>query len=628
MRSAALVFGLAGAFFGLVAAATVTWLDAGELGAAAWELSIAHPPGFPVFTQLHGLVMHLIPLGDAGLRGALASGLVGAAALACLTAAGRALGVGTLAATAGALAVGASGLFALHATTIEVYTGAAAFVAAGLWLGLRLQQTGDRRLALALGLLVGLAAGQHAELRLFVGLLLIPIAQALRRSDRRATARTLAWALGFAVLGGLCVLSLPLRSAADPWRDWGNPETLGALWDHLWGRSIRLAYADEVGTLRLEDAQLFLGQLWAASPPLVVLGLGGLLVGIRRPGVPLIALVWLVDVLYATAINPMGLRDAQNGVPGLCALGLGVALALHALERVPGRLGGVAPWLGALTLILGLEPALSAAGSDRAAAQVLAAAADEAPPEALVLVASDNFASIFAFGQVAEGLRPDLAVVVRQHVGRGSSVGPVARRLPAALVGWHPGAGLGDLTRLTDGWPVRWEWARGLDAERAPPDLGPIFPWFGRGQRDTNAFPAALAALVERGERLTDHQSFRALASLAVDLGRWRQPRSPTGARAAFAMAVALEGDERAPRLELARLELQTGDPAGARARLDTLLAEQPEDAEALGLRGVVRANAGDLAGATEDWIAALALDAEQPEARVGLATLRRRSAP
>ena len=76
MKGALVAAGLAGAFFGLFAAAGLTWLDAGELGAAAWELGIAHPPGFPVFTQLHGLVMHLVPFGDAAFRGALASGLL------------------------------------------------------------------------------------------------------------------------------------------------------------------------------------------------------------------------------------------------------------------------------------------------------------------------------------------------------------------------------------------------------------------------------------------------------------------------------------------------------------------------------------------------------------------------
>jgi hypothetical protein len=640
------VFALAGVCFGLCAAGALTWLDAGELGAAAFELGIAHPPGFPVHAQLHALVMHALPLGSAAFRGAFASGLLGAVALAFLAAAARRLGVAPAAATLGALAAGTSSLFALHATTIEVYSGLALFTTAGLWLTLRLR-AGDGRDALALGLLVGLAAGHHAELRLFVLLLVPAFIQGLRRGGTGR--RQMIFSLGFAVLGGLCVLYLPLRSATEPWRDWGNPQTLGALWDHLWGRSIRLAYADQVGGLRVEDAQTFLGQLWTANPALLVLGLGGLLHSIRRPGVAFVALLWLVDLVYAASINPMGLRDLQNGVPGLCCLGLGCALSLDALRRVQ-RWGRGALVAGIIAILLGIsqgpggceaepgetisqgpggceaEPggtispvALWEARRDPGVAALLDAAADEAPAEALALVASDHLAAGFAFTQVVEGQRPDLAVVVRQHVARRSSVGPVAARLPAALEGWRPGAELAQLTHLRDGWPVRWEWSLGLDAQVAPA-LGPVFPWFGTGPAQDATFLPALAALAER---VTTPFSKRALAGVAADLGRWRQPRSPAGAGEAYAVSVALAPAPDITR-ELARVELQQGRMAPARDLLDALLAETPEDPVALGLRGVARANLGDLPGAAADWQAALALDPTQPEAQAGLMQLRR----
>ncbi|MEZ4466727.1 MAG: hypothetical protein R3F43_20340 [bacterium] len=157
--------------------------------------------------------------------------------------------------------------------TIEVYSGAACWVAATLWLGLRLRARGDGRDALALGLLVGLAAGHHAELRLFV----VAAAPAALLAGRRRP-RDLGLVAAFAVLGALCWPICP-RSAAEPWRDWGNPETLGALWDHFWGKSIRAAYGAELGHLRAADVTTFVGQLWAASPALLVVGLAGLVVG-------------------------------------------------------------------------------------------------------------------------------------------------------------------------------------------------------------------------------------------------------------------------------------------------------------------------------------------------------------
>ena len=46
-------------FFISFMAPSVTSNDAGELGAAAFELGVAHPPGFPVFTiLLNGLIQN------------------------------------------------------------------------------------------------------------------------------------------------------------------------------------------------------------------------------------------------------------------------------------------------------------------------------------------------------------------------------------------------------------------------------------------------------------------------------------------------------------------------------------------------------------------------------------------
>ena len=44
----------------------------------------------------------------------------------------------------------------------------------------------------------------------------------------------------------LTVLSLPLSSVRGPARDWGNPETFGALVEHLQARSIVEAYAERI----------------------------------------------------------------------------------------------------------------------------------------------------------------------------------------------------------------------------------------------------------------------------------------------------------------------------------------------------------------------------------------------
>lgn len=654
--------------FGLEAAPGLTWLDAGELGAAAWELGVAHPPGFPVFATLHKLVMLLLPIGDVAFRGNLASGLLAAVAVGLTAAAARALGCRAGAAVGGAGLTALSGIYLLHAGTIEVYSGAAAFTALLLLAWARHRASGDARWAAALGLCAGLALGHHAELRLFAALLVVA---ALAGRGRRRLLVPLALA---GIAGALCVAYLPLRAAAEPWRNWGAPASLEALWHHLMGTRIRLAYADRFGHFSTDDLLLFAEQVFTAGPLLVVLGLPGLVGLARRPGGWAVAAVGLLDLGYATALNPMGLVDLQNGVPLLVVLGLGTAMtadgALARLEGGPRRWAGPAVAAGVvLAGALWALPHLGRTANDRGLPALLAAGADRLPPEALLLVASDNLAAGWAFAQVVEGARPDVAVVVRQHVWDPSSVEPVRARLPEALRGWRAGGGLAALERLRDGWPVAWEWAADADAAARPRDLAPAFPYFARGLvTDDPGFAPALEALLAHlpAEALTEPQARRAFAGLLGDLGRWRLGRRlPTGlavfrraaelapevsarwadlgvafsaagdvaaAIEATRPALALDPRNRTARVNLVRYLLQRpGDPAAlaeAEAHLALLLDEQPADADALALRGVVRANAGDLDGAERDFRQALAVDAAQPEARAGLTRLLSRPRP
>ena len=605
---------------------------------------MAHPPGFPVFTQVHGAVMRLVPLGDVAFRGNLASGLLAALTLALVFAACRAWGAGRVPSVGAAALLALSPLFGLHAATVEVYSGAAAATAGLAWALAGVAE--DRRWALAVAFGVGLAAGHHAELRLFAGVAIVALLWVER--SRHAVGA----GVGFAVFGALSVLYLPLRAAADPWRNWGDPSSPGALWDHLMGARIRMAYADEFGRLSWAALGDFGGQLAAHAPALLLVGVVGL--ALRRRWW-LVALL-VVDVGYATALNPMGLRDLQNGVPGLVVLAVGAGLGFEALGRravwgVAVAVAGTVWWVE--------PPGLS---DDRGLPRVVDAAVDAADPEALALVASDSFAAGFAFVQVVEGARPDLAVVVRQHAWDASSVGPIRRRVPEALVGWRPGATVPDLARLREAWPVVWEWAGDAVVAGAPRNLGPRFPWFAPGARADAAFAQRLDA-----EPLTSADTRRGIGRLANDLGLQRleagnpaaaldamslaarvDPHNPArwnnlgvafsglseasarAGRSAVAQellghaamrtrhALDLDPGNRDYRANLARYLVNLGRTAAARAELEALLDADPADADALGLRGVLRGNDGDLQGACADFEAALRSEPNQAEAKVG----------
>jgi hypothetical protein len=656
--SPAIAAAIAGVIFGIFAAPGLTWLDAGELGAAAWEAGVAHPPGMPVFTQIHGLIMHALPIGDAAFRGNLASAFLGCVTIAGVTQTARTLGARALPAVCGGLLTALNGLFLLHATTIEVYTGAAAWVAIALWLIARIHRQKERggtdaRDIGLLGLWVGLAAGHHAELRLFV-LAAVPLILL------KARGRRLAIGLGAAMVGGLCLAYLPLRSSTELWRDWGDPSSMGALWDHLMGSRIRAAYGDQMGQLTDANAAVFGGQLIALAPGLLLLGLLGMVRGVRVPAARWLVVIWVLDTLYSIFINPMGLRDFQNGVPGLVALGIGAALALdNARGRFTTPLLAVACMFGALPGILD-----SQLRTDRGLMVLMEAADSGAAPEALAFVASDNYAAGYAFRQVVEGARPDMAVIVRQHARYASSVGPVVRRLPAAMAGWRAQTGLQSLEHLsaprqrapTDSagpWPVVWEWATGLDATLAPADLRPAVPWFRRVPGDG---PSAVLGWLNRAR--VGPQGRNHYGAIIDDLTRWyiaRDVDKAVGAGRSATLvnpanaarwinlgqallrrgdiekaiistleALKVEPGSRLAQLNLARMILAR-EPVRTMALLDSIIADDEDVADAYGMRGVLHAQTGNMAAARIDWQRALSLDPTQAEAVVGMAKLGRR---
>ena len=671
---------LTGAGLILTAPPGLTWLDAGELGAAAAELGVAHPPGFAAFVLGHHAVMKGLPLGDLAFRGNVASALVAAAAVWALAGAGRALGLRAWAAALGALLSMTAPLAMLHGQTIEVYSGL------GLWLGLmvtcaaRARAEADGRWALGAGLLAGLALGHHPELRLVVPLALLAGAPLLRRP------RVVVGAVLAGLVGAMVVALLPLRSEAGLWRDWGHPAHLGALWDHLSGLRIRAAYADRFFSFELADLTLYLEQTLRAAPVLALAGLVGMVRLARRPVGWLVAATWFVDLVYSVGLNPMGLVDRQNGVLGLAALGIGAAASLDGLAlwlrarmATTAALGGEAV-VGSVVLMAGLGGALWAPeglgvrAADRGLPRLLGAALDDAPPEAVAMVVSDSFAAGLAFAQVAEGARPDVAVVVRQHAWDASSIDPVRRRLPHALPDWQPrppavavGAIVAEVgARNPRG--LRWEWGRDLDAAERPPDLVPRFPWFAPAAapnpEDLPRFMAAMGRLIAQlgPEGLAAVETRRGLAQVVSDLGFHALGRGDQlGAVRALEAAAGLDSTSSGAQTNLSQARLRAGDVPGATAAAEAALTLAPTDAaaalnlarilvnyapadgrladllaqvldaglvaqqaDAHTLLGVLAGNRGDLATAGAHFAEAVALVPGHAEATAGLAQVRR----
>jgi len=376
----------------------------------------------------------------------------------------------------------------------------------------------------------------------------------------------------------------------------------------------------------------------------------------------IVAFVAFGDAAYSVWINPMGLADLQDGVPFAvaCAVAAGVSIAW--LGRATGR--GALFVGGAAAVLLVAPVALASWGARWAAAagdpprgwveQALATL----PPRAVALVERDDTAAGLLFVTTAEAARPDVAVLVRQHLwdvvrnravlARAGVAGIDPAHVSAALAttqrtigwelgvdpvprgfAWRPGAVLGTLAPRADGAGVP------ADVRAALAHLERVFDV--PGAADPNARRVHAVGLVGLGRVEYDRGALtRALAlfeaSVRVDplhTAGWvnvgvvldRQGRHAR-AGAVTERAIALdEGNVRA-RLNAARFFLSAGDDTRARRHAERALRLAPRDPAAWTLAGVLDARAQRFARARARLEHALRLDPEDEDARRNLARL------
>jgi tetratricopeptide (TPR) repeat protein len=239
--------------------------------------------------------------------------------------------------------------------------------------------------------------------------------------------KDLIWTPILVVLGACVVVYLPIRAAQSPWRNWGNPASLSALWDHLTGARIRSAFGGQMGGSRWDiDLVTAIGQLaehlsWGGLVAII----GITYAGLKRPFVGLLLmLLWLFDLAFTVLLNPMGMGDHQTGLltdfATVQAFAIGVSLVGPVMRRGFPKYGAAtATFIGAIGLV---TPAIlhgDAARDNRRTYQALDLSEkpfDDVPPNSLLLVSSDDMASSATYSQGVENRRPDVAVVVKQHV--------------------------------------------------------------------------------------------------------------------------------------------------------------------------------------------------------------------
>ncbi|MFT6396770.1 MAG: hypothetical protein ACJAYU_001513 [Bradymonadia bacterium] len=405
--AAVFVASLWGAWPGLSA------LDGGDFITASAVFGVPHATGFPLQVQL-GSASTLLPLGNIAWRCALVSVFCSAAAAGLFTWLGASLGRlgrgSVVVAIAIAIAFVRVDTLVLHARVTEVYALNLMLVGVALVCLERLESTGDLRWRSVLALVCGLGLANHALFRLWlVPLFICSVVFVPQRVRWKGLG-------GCVVLGVAAVAAygyLVVAASAAPPHNWGDPSTLERWWAHVSARDIRNAFEGEMlagGYPLAVYTRTLLAQTWAG---LGLLAPAGVLAwwwwGRWRLGLVVVILTGL-DAAYSVAINPMGLRDFQNGQLLMTVVAMSAGVSMGSLSELRPRSWTIA---AAAVVTLGLAAAgvghhFGGSGRDWSMEDLVVAQFGDATPEALIAPASDSLTAGLLYGSAGLGIRPDV----------------------------------------------------------------------------------------------------------------------------------------------------------------------------------------------------------------------------
>lgn len=303
---------------------TVTVGDCGELSSCAHTLSIAHPPGFPLYCLLYrAFALTFGFMGSVVMRHNLLSSALTAGAAAFLLLALRASGLRLLGALAGAAAFGLSANAASQGMQSEVYALNLFLVALTVHAAVRaasMAPEGKGKASAFAFFCFGLAMANHPYLSLTAlapCLILVPWFSKRPSAGLAVRARAVALSALAVIPGFLTYLYLPLRSAWSPPLMWGPMNTVGEVLGHM-ARTRYGGFAINEYTI-----SLFSSQVWA------------FLVSLVR------AMGWIAPAL-ALAGACLAIRDLRGSVAG--AVSEGISFVKGPVRRPGAKVAEVTPF--------------------------------------------------------------------------------------------------------------------------------------------------------------------------------------------------------------------------------------------------------------------------------------------
>ena len=209
--------------------------DSGELIAASHTLSIAHPPGYPLYLLIGKVFASFVAVGSVAYRYNLLSAVLAAATAALVFATMLRLRVSRLAALGAVLILATLESVWFQATAAEVYALNGFLTVLLVYLGLSGERYGERA-PLLLGLVGGLAIAHHLTLvwPLAAALLIFGLAAPVR--PRPAT-----WLMAgcMLILGLSTWLYIPVRAHGMPPLSWGATDNLSGTLAHVTAQGYR-----------------------------------------------------------------------------------------------------------------------------------------------------------------------------------------------------------------------------------------------------------------------------------------------------------------------------------------------------------------------------------------------------
>jgi tetratricopeptide (TPR) repeat protein len=394
--------------------------DSGELCTVAYTLSIAHPPGYPLFTLIGWLFGHL-PFGSVAFLLNLESALFSTISvyfgflifeyLLRDSAVKANHYLYTIIPALGALIWGLSNTLWANSIGAEIYSLSMALVTIIIFLFLRYQKTCSAQLLLLSFYIYGLSLGNHLSViaiaPILISLLIWP----------KFNLRNFGAAFLMTIAAISIYLYLPLRSLNYPLMDWSHPANLKAFIEHVTAARFQGFFSQfSVANIILNIKRFFI--IIHNEFPLAWLGLLGIfLLAYKKPrlGLPLL-LSMLINIGYASMyeipdIEPHFLITIFLSVAGI--LFLFHSIFLYLLKYFNRRLASVG-FIAAFAAILILEFSTNYRENDQSQNRLAESYANlvlkSLPPNSLLISVGWTSGSPCMYLHNVEKAAPDITV--------------------------------------------------------------------------------------------------------------------------------------------------------------------------------------------------------------------------